>query len=371
MLHSRFLALLLALGLLGGWAPGARADTIIENGDGTVTLVKDNDCWMVVDEADHSRVLDSNCGSTGEPEVQIKQSSTNPGYGGIEETPQPVKKLTCTNPGEECDPSRFKQNGSMYFNLYYCPTDCGWEAYDRVKDVIDTAWDKISLHLGAQYGTKVKGYIYTTGSGYKEGSGAPSWSGGVFKPGSNQIHVPAPLGRSGWDLEELLIHELTHFRLQERTFVSQLGDSAISNYKFLNEGIAQQMEQVLFEDGGAPQGKTSQRRRSLWTLKQVFEQGGTFMPYKSMMFQYGTNVHLFYAQSWATVAYITDRWGSRTIDGLLDAITTNHKTPRKTLTYPIAAKMLKRSFQSAFQLTPEELRQAAEGWARDQVAREF
>lgn len=366
------LALLLGIGILPTidlWA-----ETLIDNGDGTTTVVMDNNCWYVFDEA--KQVIDEGCEGGGTPEVEVSTGyeSGGPGYDGLEtsSSPEPQRsRPTCTTPNETCSPDSFKQSGSRYFDLFFCPTDCGWEAFERVSEVIDEAWNKVSLHLGAQYSTKVKGYIYTTGAGYKHGSGAPAWSGGVFKPGSNQIHVPAPQGRAGWDLEELLIHELAHFRLQERTLVRDLGEAAISNYKFLNEGIAQMMEQKLFEEGGAPEGKSSQRRRSLWVLKQVFEQDGEFMPLKSMMFRYGSNVHLFYAQSWAVASFIEDRHGSRGIDSLLEAIVEKNTTPRAKMTWSTAERMLEGSLQQGLRMSAEELRAEAEAWARDQVSREF
>ena len=368
---------LAALGsaLLLGMAPAALADTVIENGDGTVTVVQDGGYWEVRD-------LEGNVLYTGggTPEADGDDAGAEPGYDGLTVEPggggyeQPTE--SCTSVERLCEPSSFQRKGSKFFYLYHCPGVCGEEAFHRVGEVIDDAWNRVSLRFGSLYDTrKVSGYIYTTSEHYSDQSGGMPWSGGYFNPANNQIHVPAPLGRRGWSLKSLMVHELTHYMLQKRTHSERLGRGAISLFKFLNEGLAQRQEEALYDDETPDGGQISQRRQSLWVLKQGFEQGWTFAPLRTMMTSIRMDVSLFYAQSWAMVAYIEDTYGTRAVDAMIEHLKGER---REVLVYtelkaehPSAGNILGDCLKAGGLPEAEELRTNAESWAKAAVYREF
>lgn len=366
---------LAALGsaLLLGMAPAAFADTVIENGDGTVTVVQDGGYWEVRDL--EGNVLDYGGGTPegegGGEEPGYEDLTVQPGGGS---DAGPVEQ--CTRVERLCEPSSFQRKGSKFFYLNHCPGECGEEAFHRVGEVIDDAWNRVSYRFGSLYDTrKVTGYIYTTSQHYSDQSGGMPWSGGYFNPANNQIHVPAPLGRRGWSLKALMVHELTHYMLQKRTHSERLGRGAIGMFKFLNEGLAQRQEESLFDDEPPEDGQVGQRRQSLWTLKQGFEAGFQFAPLRSMMNRIQMDVSLFYAQSWAMVAYIEDTYGTRAIDAMLEHMKGER---REILVYtelnaehPSGNNILADCLKAGGLPEAEQLRAQAQSWAQAAVYREF
>lgn len=364
----------LGLALLLATGPAARADTVIENGDGTVTVVQDSGYWELRDL--EGNVLDQG-GGTPEPQGGADEGAA-PGYEDLSvgEGGGEVPSDTCTRVERLCEPSSFQRKGSKFFYLYHCPGECGEEAFHRVAEVIDEAWNRVSLRFGSLYDTrKVSGYIYTTSEHYSDQSGGMPWSGGYFNPANNQIHVPAPLGRRGWSLKSLMVHELTHYMLQKRTHSEKLGRGAISLFKFLNEGLAQRQEEALFGDEPPEDGQPGQRRESLWMLKQGFDAGWEFAPLRTMMTSIQMDVGLFYAQSWALVAYIEETYGTRAIDAMIEHLKGER---REVMVYtslnaehPSAGNILADCLKAGGLPEADQLRTQAQSWAQAAVYREF
>ncbi len=262
-----------------------------------------------------------------------------------------------------CRPENFKVSGSRFFWLHFCPSRAGWASFERVSAVIDDAWLAVSERFGSQYDTKVKGYIYTNGSHYHGQTGGPAWSGGFYSPVENQMHVPAPPGETGFGLKLLLAHELTHFRLEQLTMDSRTGEGRIRGFRFVNEGIAQRMEEriVAATRRADPEARIAPghdtRRAKLWYLKRGLEQGHPMIPYKAMVHRVAGDPGFYYAQSWATMAFLEESWGERTTDLLLSEIA--------------AGRSLADAFRSATGLGLDDLLGRVETWARAEAAREF
>lgn len=350
-----FLASLVALALV----VSLPAQTIIDNEDGTHTIFQDDGSWQIIDQAT-GQVVDQG---------QEQQAADEPDFEGLGGEPQEAQpaapESACRQVENLCEPSSFKQNGSRYFWLNYCPSPCGIDAYLRVREVIDPAWDFVSHHFGSDYSASdLNGYVYTTGAHYSDQSGGMPWSGGFFNPANNQIHLPAPLGRRGAALKSLLVHELTHFRLHKLTHNDALGGGGIQYFRFLNEGLAQQMEQRLLEDEPSPEAGPGKRQRNLALLGSAFAQGFEFEPLKDMMWKIQMPVPLFYAQSWAVVAYIEETYGWRKVTDLLTEI---GKISRPKRTYNHLFKCIGDVFQAGLGVDPETVRAGAEAWAKEQA----
>jgi hypothetical protein len=344
---------------------------VIDNGDGTITVVEDNGYWELRDG--EGNVLDAGGGSPPDD-----SGGEDPGYddltveaGGGEAGPVDQ----CTRVEQLCEPASFQRKGSKYFYLYHCPGVCGEEAFHRVGEVIDDAWNRVSYRFGSLYDTrKVSGYIYTTSQHYSDQSGGMPWSGGYFSPANNQIHVPAPLGRRGWSLKSLMIHELTHYMLHKKTHSDRLGRGAISHFSWLNEGLAQRQEEALFDDEPPTEGQPGQRRESLWVLKQGFEAGWTFAPLHTMS-RIQMDVSLFYAQSWAMVAYIEDSYGTRAVDAMLEHLKNERREmlvfTKLDAVHPSQHQILADCLKAGGLPEAEQLVAQAQSWAQGAVYREF
>lgn len=364
---------LAALGLALLLAAPAMSGTVIDNGDGTVTVVQDSGYWELRDA--EGNVLDAGGGS---PEPR-EEGGVEPGYEDLTVQPGggsegPVEQ--CTRVESLCQPASFQRKGSKFFYLYHCPGVCGEEAFHRVGEVIDDAWNRVSYRFGSLYDTrKVSGYIYTTSEHYSDQSGGMPWSGGYFNPANNQIHVPAPLGRRGWSLKSLMVHELTHYMLQKRTHSERLGRGAIGYFKFLNEGLAQRQEEALFDDEPPEGGEISQRRQSLWVLKRGFDAGWEFAPLHTMMTNIQMDVGLFYAQSWALVAYIEDSYGTRAIDAMIEHMKGERREmlvfTELNAVHPSRLNILADALKAGGLPEAEQLRAQAQSWAQAAVYREF
>lgn len=257
----------------------------------------------------------------------------------------------------QCSVDQFKKNGSNFFWLYHCYDCAGWEAFRRVQEVIDDAWIVVSDRFGSLYDAKVEGYIYTSGGAYHGQAGGPAWAGGHFSPWNNQMHVPAPPGKSGFALKKLLVHELTHFRLHQLTWDEGRQRGNIGAYRFLNEGLAQLMEQRLYEANRGGEGVAQNddvEFVKLWTLKMLFDQGFTFQPYRGMQRGVRGDPSAYYAQSWATAVYLDTEVGGSTIDNLLQGIAGG--------TFDVDEL-----FRSNTGMDAATVRQRAEEWARGRV----
>lgn len=335
--------LVLAL-LLAGTGPTRAEDQVIREDDGTLIVIKED-------------------GSI----IMIGQPGDEPSFGQIEggAPPEPEPEPVPEADDGDCDPSTFKRNGgSTFFFLVHCPSAAGWAAKDRVAGAIDDAWLFVSDRFGSYYGaSKLDAYIYTDGSHFHSQSGAASWSGGYYSPGKDEVHVPAPPGREGFDLSSLLVHELTHFRLEQLTYNEALGGGAIRYYRFLNEGIAQHMEGRLFE-AERPEGARDLRLHKLGVLARVFDQGGHLMEYASMQRGVVGGPQFYYAQSWATVAYLEAERG----EAALDALLTGMGTMARPRTRDDLVRALDGLFSSQLGMDAATLRTRVEEWARARIA---
>lgn len=365
----------LALALVAG-VPAAKLVTKMEDEDGSVTYIYDDDSWVTKNAAGDiidasgpvtaDGVVDNGGGGVEEGEAP----GDEPGYDGLNGEPEPVAQ--CTSAPEPCEKNRFQQKGSKFFYLNHCPGDCGSEAFERVSEVIDDAWIHVSGRFGSLYDTrKMSGYIYTTHGSYQE-NGAMAWAGGHFDPRKQEIHVPAPLGRRGYRLKELLSHELTHYMLYKRTYNEEHDRSMIGRMKWLNEGLAQRVEESLFENESDRVGR-GQRMQSLIALQRAFRAGKSFMPLHSMLIRY-RDVSLFYPQSWAMVAYIEGRYGNRAIDGMLGYLKNTNIRLRvyrkKQAVHPSMTKFLGDALAAGNLPDAETLVAAAEAWARNEIRKE-
>jgi len=191
--------------------------------------------------------------------------------------------------------SRFQQQATFHFTIKFEGHE-ERDVADEMIRILEEAYSEIGKSLSYYPDTPITVILYSDQQ-FRDITRTPSWTGGLF---DGKIRIPtAGAGFSSVGLSRILYHEYTH------AIVYALTGGRIPTW--LNEGLA-----LNLENGDPtvwnPIFKEAVRNNRLIPLQALH---GSFMDLDE------ATASVAYAESYAAVKYLVDRYGLFTIQGLL------------------------------------------------------
>ena len=221
------------------------------------------------------------------------------------------------------DQSTWQSTEFQHVEIHYPPALA--RELDRVVRSAERAYDRISRTLNFVLTTSVPLVVFEpSGPMTREQVVAYADSIAVPPPLQHRSRVVLPLPESDTQLDGLMVHELTHFLVNEIIWPERAGDGGVP--RWVHEGIASYMVGAWPDDHERLMRELV-ASRDIPALSQLTGSGGF------------ANVRLNDALGHAAFDYVESRWGPTSIRRFLNALI----VPRVAKTY-----------EAVFDLTPEE-----------------
>lgn len=186
-----------------------------------------------------------------------------------------------------------------HFLIKYGGEERGLEGFE-LREYLRNAYREVGQDLGYFFKNQVVVLLYDEKE-YRELSGAPHWSGGVY---DGKIRLPAyQKGLTPRQIEKIMRHEVTH------AFVTEMSRGRCPVW--LNEGLAV-YEEAKVEPPDLEVFEAAVRSRTLTPLPTLFEQKGLSEGMDPL------EARLFYDESYQLVRYLVKRYGMFQIRKMLE-----------------------------------------------------